>query len=46
MDVGALPQRDLLHAIELYGSRVRPLVEAELGTTRATHIIRQSFSTV
>lgn len=31
MDIGALPQRDFLHAIELYGTKVRPLVQAELG---------------
>jgi probable LLM family oxidoreductase len=34
MDVGALPQHQFLRAIELYGTEVRPLVEAELGTAR------------
>jgi alkanesulfonate monooxygenase SsuD/methylene tetrahydromethanopterin reductase-like flavin-dependent oxidoreductase (luciferase family) len=34
MDVGALPQHHLLKAIELYGTEVRPLVEAELGSAR------------
>ncbi|MET7394285.1 hypothetical protein ABZS66_12405 [Dactylosporangium sp. NPDC005572] len=40
MDMGALPQRDFLRAIELYGTRVLPLVQAELGTTRATELLR------
>lgn len=31
MDVGTLPQRDFLTGIELLGTRVKPLVEAELG---------------
>lgn len=31
MDFGTLPQRDLLKSIELLGTRVKPLVEAELG---------------
>ncbi|CAN5123852.1 LLM class flavin-dependent oxidoreductase [soil metagenome] len=31
MDIGHLPQRDFLHAIELLGTVVKPLVEAELG---------------
>ncbi len=33
MDYGHVPQRDLLHSIELLGTRVKPLVDAELGTT-------------
>jgi probable LLM family oxidoreductase len=40
MDMGALPQRDFLRAIELYGTRVLPIVQAELGTTRATDLLR------
>jgi probable LLM family oxidoreductase len=31
MDFGTLPQRDLLKSIELLGTKVKPLVEAELG---------------
>ncbi|HEV7718115.1 MAG TPA: LLM class flavin-dependent oxidoreductase [Arsenicitalea sp.] len=30
MDVGQVPQKDFLHAIELLGTRVKPLVDAEL----------------
>lgn len=30
MDVGHLPQKEFLHAIELLGTRVKPLVDAEL----------------
>lgn len=44
MDVGALSQRDFLRAIELYGTQVRPIVEAELGATRAADIIRKQTS--
>lgn len=33
MDLGQLPQRDFLHAIELLGTRVKPLVEAELAVS-------------
>lgn len=35
MDLGHLPQKDLLHSIELLGTRIKPLVDAELGTTTA-----------
>ena len=35
MDVGNLPQRDFLRAIELLGTQVKPLVEAELGSATA-----------
>lgn len=31
-DVGQLPHRDFLRSIELLGTRVKPLVDAELGT--------------
>jgi len=31
MDVGGLPQRDFLHAIELLGTKVLPRIRAELG---------------
>ncbi|CAN7551674.1 LLM class flavin-dependent oxidoreductase [Pseudarthrobacter oxydans] len=34
MDYGHVPHKDLLHSIELLGTRVKPLVDAELGTTR------------
>lgn len=33
IDTGGVPQRELLHAIELFGTEVRPVVQAELGTT-------------
>ncbi|WP_142062326.1 LLM class flavin-dependent oxidoreductase [Pseudarthrobacter sp. B4EP4b] len=36
MDYGHVPQRDLLHSIELLGTRVKPLVDAELGDSRTT----------
>jgi probable LLM family oxidoreductase len=35
MDYGHVPHKDLLHSIELLGTRVKPLVDAELGTTQA-----------
>jgi probable LLM family oxidoreductase len=35
MDYGHVPQKELLHSIELLGTRVKPLVDAELGTTTA-----------
>jgi probable LLM family oxidoreductase len=35
MDYGHVPHKDLLHSIELLGTQVKPLVEAELGTTDA-----------
>jgi probable LLM family oxidoreductase len=31
MDFGTLPQRDLLRSIELLGTRVKPIIDAELG---------------
>ncbi|MFB9074508.1 LLM class flavin-dependent oxidoreductase [Citricoccus parietis] len=36
MDYGHVPHRDLLHSIELLGTRVKPLVDAELGTAMAS----------
>ena len=33
MDLGQLPQRNFLHAIELLGTRVKPLVDAELAVS-------------
>lgn len=42
LDMGAVPQRDLLHAIELYGTRVRPLVQAELGAASVRDLIRRA----
>ncbi|MGP6173616.1 LLM class flavin-dependent oxidoreductase [Corynebacterium sp. A21] len=33
MDYGQLPQQDFLRSIELLGTRVKPLVDAELGTS-------------
>ena len=35
MDVGHLPQKDFLRSIELLGTRVKPLVDAELGAKLA-----------
>jgi probable LLM family oxidoreductase len=35
MDYGHLPHRDLLHSIELLGTKVKPLVDAELGAAPA-----------
>ncbi|MGE4429714.1 MAG: LLM class flavin-dependent oxidoreductase [Sphingobium sp.] len=42
MDIGHLPQRDFLHAIELLGTRVKPLVDAELGSRQT--ILQQTVS--
>lgn len=42
MDVGGLSQRDFLHAIELYGTKVRPIVEAELGDTSVDALLGRS----
>lgn len=39
MDMGALPQHDLLTAIELLGTNVRPTVEAELGTASVNDLL-------
>jgi hypothetical protein len=36
MDFGTLPQRHLLKSIELLGTKVKPLVEAELGAEPET----------
>ena len=35
MDLGQLPQKQFLHAIELLGTRVKPLVDAELAAQPA-----------
>jgi hypothetical protein len=45
MDMGALPQRELLTAIELFGTQVRPIVEAELGNTPIDDILGRGRST-
>jgi probable LLM family oxidoreductase len=34
MDLGHVPQKDFLRSIELLGTKVKPLVDAELGTTK------------
>jgi probable LLM family oxidoreductase len=39
IDMGAVPQRELLHAIELFGTEVRPRVQAELGTTTVDELL-------
>src|SRR5207244_1138627 len=35
MDIGSLPHREFLRGIELLGTRVKPLVDAELGAVGA-----------
>lgn len=37
MDYGHVPHKDLLHSIELLGTKVKPLVDAELGRTNDTN---------
>jgi len=39
MDWGALPQADHLRAVELFGTQVKPLVDAELGHTPVDHVL-------
>lgn len=39
IDMGAVPQRELLRAIELFGTEVRPLVQAELGSTSVDELL-------
>jgi alkanesulfonate monooxygenase SsuD/methylene tetrahydromethanopterin reductase-like flavin-dependent oxidoreductase (luciferase family) len=39
MDWGALPQADHLRAVELFGTKVKPLVDAELGHTPVDQIL-------
>jgi probable LLM family oxidoreductase len=41
MDMGALSPRELLASIELLGTKVRPIVEAELGTTSVDELLRR-----
>lgn len=33
MDLASVPQKDILKSIELFGTEVKPLIDAELGTT-------------
>lgn len=40
MDFGSLPQRDFLRSIELLGTKVKPLVDAELAAT-ANHTTKE-----
>jgi alkanesulfonate monooxygenase SsuD/methylene tetrahydromethanopterin reductase-like flavin-dependent oxidoreductase (luciferase family) len=42
LDTGAVPQREVLRAIELFGTEVRPLVRAELGQAPVRELIRQA----
>ncbi|MDL5352770.1 hypothetical protein [Microbacterium sp. zg-YB36] len=44
MDMGAVPQRELLHAIELFGTQVRPIVQSELGGTSVDALMGRSIS--
>lgn len=46
IDMGAVPQRDLLHAIELFGTEVRPRVQAELGSTSVDELMGRSVRSV
>jgi hypothetical protein len=39
IDPGAVPQREVLRTIELYGTVVRPAVQAELGTTSVDELM-------
>jgi probable LLM family oxidoreductase len=39
IDMGAVPQKELLEAIELFGTVVRPAVQAELGTTTVDELL-------
>jgi probable LLM family oxidoreductase len=39
IDVGAVPQRDVLRTIELYGTVVRPAVQAELGSVSVDELM-------
>lgn len=39
MDMGAVPQRDILRAIELIGTQVQPLVQSELGDTSVDELL-------
>jgi probable LLM family oxidoreductase len=39
IDMGAVPQKELLKAIELFGTVVRPAVQAELGTTTVDELL-------
>src|SRR5690606_12172315 len=45
MDIGGLPQKSLLHAIELLGTKVRPLVQAELGSDPVVELLGRAPST-
>ena len=37
MDLSALPQREVLRSIELLGTKVKPMLDAELGSVPPTH---------
>ncbi len=39
IDMGGVPQRDLLRAIELFGTEVRPIVQRELGSTSVDELM-------
>ncbi|HEX4518149.1 MAG TPA: LLM class flavin-dependent oxidoreductase [Gaiellaceae bacterium] len=42
LSVGTMPHRDLLHAIELFGTEVAPAVRSALGTGKATAVANAS----
>jgi probable LLM family oxidoreductase len=42
MDMGAVPQRELLRAIELFGTEVRPMVQRELGSTSVDTLMKRA----
>ena len=42
IDMGAVPQRELLRAIELFGTEVRPMVQRELGNTSVDALMKRA----
>jgi probable LLM family oxidoreductase len=42
IDMGAVPQKELLHAIELFGTQVRPMVQKELGSVSVDELMRRA----
>jgi probable LLM family oxidoreductase len=46
MDIGHLPQRDFLRAIELLGTRVKPIVDKELATVKRQETVNADQETV
>ena len=42
IDMGAVPQPQVLRAIELFGTEVRPLVQRELGSTSVDTLMKRA----